>query len=316
MDSDSALVIEVPASLDGVRLDKAVALVADVSRSEVNALIAEGRITVDGLPVRTRSTPLRSGQQLRVNRRLPESELPEPDPTVGFDVVYEDAQLIVVDKPAGLVVHPAPGHRTATLVNGLLDRFPDLASLAEEGGVAVDRPGIVHRLDRGTSGLMVVARTPAAYRSLVAQLEDRSVSRVYRALVFGHVEEQSGMVDAPIGRSTSAPTRMAVSPRGKEARTRYQVEARYSLPTPTTLLTAMLETGRTHQIRVHLSAIGHPVVADQVYGRGRRLPGSTLARPFLHARSLALVHPETGTAMSWTSELPADLVEELAKLSA
>jgi 23S rRNA pseudouridine1911/1915/1917 synthase len=258
---------------------------------------------------------LKFGQELRVDRHSPGAQLPDPDPSVAFEVVYEDEQLIVVDKPAGLVVHPAPGHRTATLVNGLVERFPDLRSLAEVGGGGSDRPGIVHRLDRGTSGLMVIARSPDSYRSLVAQLEDRSVHRVYWALVFGRVEEESGMVDAPIGRSVSAPTRMAVSPRGKEARTRYRVEARHSLPAPTTLLTATLETGRTHQIRVHLSAIGHPVVGDQVYGRGRRLPGFALERPFLHARSLSLVHPTTGEAMSWTSELPSDLSEELQKLA-
>lgn len=315
VESVGEMSVEVPASLDGVRVDKVVALVADVSRSEVNLLIEEGRITLDGAPVRSKSAPLKSGQQLRVDRHLPGSDLPDPDPSVGFDVVYEDGQLIVIDKPAGLVVHPAPGHRTGTLVNGLLERFPDLRSMGEVEGADSDRPGIVHRLDRGTSGLMVVARTPDSYRSLVDQLEDRSVTRVYRALVLGRVEEESGMVDAPIGRSVNTPTRMAVSPRGKEARTRYRVEARHSLPAPTTVLTATLETGRTHQIRVHLSAIGHPVVGDQVYGRGRRLPGFALQRPFLHARTLSLIHPATGESMSWTSPLPPDLVEELEKLA-
>ncbi len=302
--------------LDGVRVDKAVALVADLSRSAVNALIDEGRITVDGVTVRSRSTMLRFGQELRVDRGPERSAtFPEPDPSVAYDVLYEDPQLIVVDKPAGLVVHPGPGHRTGTLVNGLVERFPDLRSLPGDMEGDPERPGIVHRLDKGTSGLMLVARTPAAFRSLVGQLGDRSVTRGYRVLVLGNVEEESGMVDAPVGRSITSPTRMAVSRRGKEARTRYRVEERFSQPAPTTLLTARLETGRTHQIRVHLSALGHPVVGDEVYGQGRFLPGALVDRPFLHAESLALRHPVTGEPMSWTSELPPDLVEQLDQVS-
>jgi len=313
----SVVTIEIPMSLDGVRVDKAVALVADMSRSAVNGLIDEGRIQVDGSTVRNRSTPLACGQELQIDRDpVPARRSPEPDPSVDYGVVHEDADLIVVDKPAGLVVHPGAGHRTGTLVNGLLQRFPDIQSLPAEVGADIDRPGIVHRLDRGTSGLLVVARTPASYRSLVAQLADRHVSRVYRALVLGRVAEDSGVVDAPVGRSVSAPTRMAVSRRGKEARTRYDVEERFTRPAPATLITARLETGRTHQIRVHLSAIGHPVVGDEVYSHGRALPGAVVTRPFLHAYSLALDHPSTGVRTSWHSELPDDLVGQLALLSA
>ena len=312
----NVVTVEVPMPLDGVRVDKAVALVADLSRSVVNALIEDGRVQIDGMVVRSRSTALRCGQELRVDRGPEAPELaPDGDPSVTFEVVYEDPALIVVDKPAGLVVHPGPGHQSGTLVNGLVERFPDLRSLPGEVGADIDRPGIVHRLDRGTSGLMVVARTPDSYRSLVGQLGERAVTRVYRALVLGTVEEESGMVDAPVGRSVSTPTRMAVSRKGKEARTRYEVEGRYSLPAPTTLLTARLETGRTHQIRVHLSAIGHPVVGDAVYGHGRSLPGALVSRPFLHATSLALDHPTTGQPMSWTSELPDDLRRQLDALS-
>ncbi len=309
--------VEVPSALDGVRVDKAVALVADMSRSAVNALIAEGGVQIDGVTVLSRNTTLRCGQELRVDRGAARPErAPEGDPSVTFEVVYEDRELIVVDKPAGLVVHPGSGHRTGTLVNGLVHRFPEVQALPGRLGTDVDRPGIVHRLDRGTSGLMVVARTPDSYRSLVAQMGERSVSRIYRVLVLGTVEEETGMVDAPVGRSVTAPTRMAVSRKGKEARTRYQVEGRFSRPAPTTLMTARLETGRTHQIRVHLSAIGHPVVGDDVYGRGRSLPGAVVSRPFLHAASLALEHPSTGVRMSWTSELPADLRRQLEQLSA
>jgi 23S rRNA pseudouridine1911/1915/1917 synthase len=303
-------------ALDGVRVDKAVALVADLSRSSVNTLIAEGRVQVDGVTVRSRSAVLRCGQVLWVDRReVRPSEGPEGDPTVVFDVVHEDPDLIVVDKPAGLVVHPGAGHPTGTLVHGLLDRFPELRSLPGSVGSDPDRPGIVHRLDRGTSGLMVVARTPRSYRSLVAQMGDRQVARTYRVLVLGTVEGESGVVDAPIGRSVSSPTRMAVSRRGKDALTRYRVDERFSLPAPTTLLQASLETGRTHQIRVHLSAIGHPVVGDEAYGQGRSLPAASVSRPFLHAFSLGLVHPTTGDRVSWTSVLPADLADQLDQLS-
>jgi 23S rRNA pseudouridine1911/1915/1917 synthase len=311
----STLVVTVPASLDGVRVDKAVALVADVSRSAVNTLIGQRRITVDGAAVSSRSATLHQGQVLTIDagQEAP-AVAPEPDPSVVFEVVHEDADVIVVDKPAGLVVHPGAGHRTGTLVNGLLARYPELTAVGAEVGADPDRPGIVHRLDRGTSGLMVVARTADAYRSLVTQLGDRHVTRSYRALVLGEVEGESGVVDAPIGRSVSSPTRMAVSRRGKEARTRYRVDQRYTEPAPTTLMTATLETGRTHQIRVHLSAIGHPVVGDEVYARGRSLPGAVVTRPFLHAYRLGFTHPATGRPDSWDSALPADLEDQLAGL--
>jgi 23S rRNA pseudouridine1911/1915/1917 synthase len=306
----------VPTSLDGVRVDRAVALLADVSRSAVDTLVEEGRVQVGGEVVRHRSRTLHEGEVLTVQLATPEAPVPAgPDPDVAFTVVHVDDQVVVVDKPAGLVVHPGAGHREGTLVNGLLARFPDLGTLVDEGVCEPDRPGIVHRLDRGTSGLLVVARTPDAYRSLVDQLGDRTVSRRYRALVLGTVESDEGVVDAPIGRSLSSPTRMSVSRKGKEARTRYRVEHRYGRPVSTTLVEASLETGRTHQIRVHLAAIGHPVVGDDVYGRGRSLPGSGLDRPFLHAYSLAFDHPATGERVAWTSELPDDLAAELGRLT-
>ncbi len=311
----SELSVTVPASLDGVRVDRAVALLADVSRSAVDALVAAGRVRVDGRVVTSRSASLREGQALQVDRPDEvEPEGPVGDPAVEVVVVHEDADVVVVDKPAGLVVHPGAGHRSGTLVHGLVARYPDLSSLPSQVGSEPDRPGIVHRLDRGTSGLMVVARTPEAYESLVAQLSAREVARTYRALVLGTVEGESGLVDAPIGRSVSSPTRMAISRKGKEARTRYQVERRFTTPAPTTLVRASLETGRTHQIRVHLSAIGHPVVGDEPYSQGRSLPGATVTRPFLHAYALAFDHPRTGERRSWTSALPDDLEEQLAAL--
>ena len=311
----NSLTVVVPASLDGVRVDRAVALLADVSRSAVDALVADGRVTLDGTVVTNRSAHLREGQTLVVDR--PDEVVPagpEGDPGVEVVVVYEDADVIVVDKPPGLVVHPGAGHRTGTLVHGLVARYPELSALPAEVGSEPDRPGIVHRLDRGTSGLMVVARTSDAYHSLVAQLSAREVSRTYRALVLGTVEGESGVVDAPIGRSVSSPTRMAISRKGKEARTQYRVEQRFTAPAPTTLVRASLETGRTHQIRVHLAAIGHPVVGDDPYSQGRSLPGATVVRPFLHAYGLAFDHPTRGERVSWSSELPEDLSRQLAAL--
>jgi 23S rRNA pseudouridine1911/1915/1917 synthase len=311
----TTLTLIVPASLDGVRVDKAVSLVADLSRSTVDTLVARGQVRIDGVVARSRSTALRVGQELEVDRDESDAPVvPEGDPGVRLDVVYEDPDLLVVDKPAGLVVHPGAGHRSGTLVHGLLARYPEIARVGREEGSDPDRPGIVHRLDRGTSGLMVVARTPEAYHALVGQLGRREVVRNYRALVLGSVDGTSGVVDAPIGRSVSSPTRMAVSRKGKEARTRYHVDRRFSQPVPTTLMTATLETGRTHQIRVHLSAIGHPVVGDDTYSQGRSFPGAVVSRPFLHAWQLSLDHPRTGTTLSWTSELPDDLRRQLDQL--
>ncbi len=314
--SASGLSVVVPQSLDRVRVDKAVALIGDCSRSSVDHLIAAGTVTVDGGRVRNRSTLLRAGQLLEVASFLgaPETGL-EADPSVEVSVVYEDDDVIVVDKQAGLVVHPGAGNRTGTMIQGLLARYPDLAALTGAVGSDPDRPGIVHRLDRGTSGLLVIARSPEAYASLVAQLTERSVVRHYRALVLGSIDEESGVVDAPIGRSQTVPTRMAVTRRGKEARTIYHVDGRFAHPGPASLLTATLETGRTHQIRVHLAAIGHPLVGDETYSRGRRLPGTTVGRPFLHATILIFRHPRTGSELSWTSPLPADLERELARLT-
>jgi 23S rRNA pseudouridine1911/1915/1917 synthase len=303
----SAVASAVPAALDGVRVDKAVALLAGLSRSSVDALVERGGVRVDGQRVRNRSTPLRAGQWLEVEDDRPSAPELVGDPTVPFAVVHEDAELIVVDKPAGVVVHPGHGHRTGTLVHGLLARFPELSGV----GPDPERPGIVHRLVRGTSGLMVVARTDAAYRALVDQLAERQVTRTYRALVSGSVEGATGVVDAPIGRSASSPVRMAVTRRGKEARTRYQVVDRFTRPVPSTLLTVTLETGRTHQIRVHLAAIGHPVVGDELY-RGTRGESGLRERPFLHAERLALSHPGTGSLVEWASDLPDDLRSELA----
>jgi 23S rRNA pseudouridine1911/1915/1917 synthase len=221
-------------------------------------------------------------------------------------VVHEDADVVVVDKPPGLVVHPGAGHSDGTLVNGLVARYPEIAGVGDPG-----RPGIVHRLDRDTSGLLAVARSATAYEALTAALAERRVTRAYLALVHGLPDADEGLVDAPVGRSTRDKTRMSVSARGREARTRYAVEARYP-DRGVTLLRCTLETGRTHQIRVHLEAIGHPVVGDERYGGER---GDVRApRVFLHATHLAFAHPVDGMALAFDSPLPPDLTAVLEAL--
>jgi 23S rRNA pseudouridine1911/1915/1917 synthase len=305
----------VPALLDGVRVDRAVALLTGVSRAQAAALVASGRVRSGGVAVVGRSASLRAGDLLVVD--IDEAPDPSllPEAGVVFDVVYEDEDLVVVDKPAGLVVHPGAGRTGGTMAAGLLARYPDLAGLVEAGICEPERPGIVHRLDRGTSGLLAVARTERAYRSLTAQLGARTVERRYLALVAGHVSEDRGVIDAPIGRSIRQPTRMAVSAQGREARTSYTVVHRYAEPVSSTLLVLALDTGRTHQIRVHLAAIGHPVLGDDRYGQvgagGRGRVGGTLlpaGRLFLHAARLGFEHPATGETQRFDALMPPDLV--------
>ena len=291
----------VPEALAGERVDRVVALATGRSRAEVADLISQGAVLVGGTPVTTRSVKVRAGNVVEVD--LPDRDAVAalvPDPDVDVAIVHEDAHLLVIDKPAGLVVHPGAGRARGTLVQGLLARYPELSEVGEP-----ERPGIVHRLDKGTSGLLLVARSQDAYEALVAALSGRAVHRQYRALVWGHLEATRGLIDAPIGRSTREPTKMAVDERGREARTRYEVRERYDDPVEVTELTCHLETGRTHQIRVHLRSIGHPVVGDTRYeGSRQSLP---LDRPFLHAERLELAHPTTGAALAFESLLPDDL---------
>ncbi len=309
--------VEVPAALAGERVDKAVALLADLPRSAVTDLVDAGAVLLDGEVVTTRSRILAAGQRLQAAIPAIVADEPRPDREVVFEVVYEDDDLIVVDKPAGLVVHHGAGHRGGTLVDGLLHRYPELADLPGAGAGEPARPGIVHRLDKGTSGLLVVARSPAAFQSLSAQLREHTAGRFYQTLVIGSVESDAGVVDAPIGRSSRLPTRMTISHQGRPARTNYRVLDRFNLPEELTLLEASLETGRTHQVRVHLAAIGHPVVGDD---RDRGAVNRPLAgalpngRLFLHAFRLTLDHPR-GDRLTWESPLPADLQGVLARLS-
>lgn len=298
------LVETLPTALEGERLDRVVALLADVSRREATELIAAGAVTLDGRRPDKPSVRLSAGDEVAIE--VPERPVgPEPDRGVAFDVVYEDDQVVVVDKPPHLVVHPGSGVPDGTLVNGLLARYPELADVGQDG-----RPGIVHRLDRGTSGLLMVARTPHAYDELVAQLSARTVSRRYLTVVEGAVESDEGLIDAPLGRSARRSTRRAVVADGRPSRTRYEVLERY-VEADATLLRCRLETGRTHQIRVHLAAIGHPVLSDVPYG-ATPVPG--LDRPFLHAESLSFRHPSADRIVELRSPLPDDLRAALDRL--
>jgi 23S rRNA pseudouridine1911/1915/1917 synthase len=306
------LVVEVPPLLAGVRVDRAVAMLANVSRAAATGVIAGGGVTVDGATVTVGRTTLREGARLVITLPEPGGDDVAAEAGVEFRVVYADDEVAVVDKPAGLVVHPGAGHQAGTLVGGLLSRFPDLADLVASGVCPPDRPGIVHRLDKGTSGLLAVARTEPAYRALVAQLGERSMERTYLALVEGSVADDRGEVDAPIGRSTRTPTKMAISASGRAARTGFTVLERMVVPRPTTLVELRLQSGRTHQIRVHMAAIGHPVVGDARYGAPDRALGS--GRFFLHAHRLAFSHPTSGERMEFSSPLPEDLTAYLGSL--
>lgn len=302
----SRLDATIPAALAGERVDRAVSILSDLSRSAVTRLVEAGEVTLDGFVVTSGARRVSEGERLGVELPDEIDPRPSPDPSIVVDVRYEDDEIVVVDKPAGLIVHPGAGHLDGTLVNALVHRYPEIVGVGER-----HRPGIVHRLDRGTSGLLVVARTPAAHTELIRQLAAHEPERIYTALVWGHLEHDAGTVDAPIGRSTRHPTRMTVSENGRRAVTHYRVDARHTTPGETSLLTCRLETGRTHQIRVHLRAIGHPVVGDRAYDGGR--PGLDPGRPFLHAGTMRFVHPGSGEPMEVTSPLPDDLADCLAR---
>jgi len=305
--------LPIPQSLDGERLDRVLCLIWDMPRSEATGIISAGGVRLDGHPEATRARRVVAGQDLEVH--LPArsaSTAMTGEPGADVPLVHVDDDVIVVDKPPGLVVHPGAGQPTGTLVQALLGRYPDMA-----GTGSPDRPGIVHRLDKGTSGLLMVARSPVAYDSLVAQLAARTVERRYMALVRGTISTDAGVVDAPIGRGSSDRTRMAVVAGGRSARTHYRVLARHTEPVDVSLVECRLESGRTHQVRVHLSAIGHPVVGDARYG-GARYGGSRsgviAGRPFLHASLLGFDHPSTGEHCRFESPLPPDLEAVLATL--
>ncbi len=297
----------VPESLAGWRADRALALLAGLSRAEARALVESGAVTLDGRELARAADPLPAGSRLVA--RVPERPGPvAPDLGVAVRVAREGADYVVVDKAPGVVVHPGAGVREGTLVAGVLARHPAMLAARDALGEP-DRPGVVHRLDKGTSGLLVVATTPRGYADLSAQVRARTMERTYLALVEGTVREDRGVVDAPIARSAREPTRMAVRAGGRAAVTRYEVLERVG-PPAATLLRVGLDTGRTHQIRVHLASVGHPVVNDTRYGhhRDRALADG---RPFLHAARLAFTDPATGERVVVESALPSDLADRL-----
>ena len=299
----------IPAALAGERLDRVVSLLLGCSRSEASRLVAEGVVSVNSRPVTARTHRVTEGDEVVVPPWEPAGPVAvAPEPAVPVTLIHVDDDVIVVDKPAGMVVHPGSGHEKGTLAAGLLARFPELLGVGDP-----DRPGIVHRLDRDTSGLLMVARTTAAHSHLVDQLARRTVERRYDALVWGRLATRAGVVDAPIGRSPRHPVRMEVVEGGRPARTHYEVQAVYADPVAVTRLACRLETGRTHQIRVHLRAIGHAVVGDPLYDGVRQ--SFPLPRQFLHAEHLGFVHPATGEHLVFDSPLPPDLRGSLDRLS-
>ncbi len=306
---------EVAPAMAGERLDRFVAMLGDLSRSDATALVKAGAVTVGGAVSTKPSLRVAEGDLVAAEIERREHVL-EPDPSIEVPVVHVDDDVIVVDKPAGLVVHPGAGLREGTIVNGLLARFPDMAGV----GGDPDRPGVVHRLDKGTTGVMMFARTEDAHADLTGQLAARTVERRYLTLAWGSPEANEGLIDAPLGRSPRDATRQAVVAGGRDSRTHYTVAQRADGGVAA-LLWCRLETGRTHQIRVHLEAIGHPVVGDDRYGaRRRRDPGIPdalydLDRPFLHAAHLGFRHPSSGEHLAFDSPLPDGLRQVAAALS-
>ena len=288
----------------GARLDAFLAArLPDLTRSAAARLIEGGLVTIDGKPA-GKSARLTGGETVSVT--LPQAEEPEARPQdIPLEVVYEDADVIVVNKPVGMVVHPAPGHPDGTLVNALLHHCA--GSLSGIGGQL--RPGIVHRIDRDTSGLIIAAKNDAAHACLAAQLADHTLARTYECLAVGNFKEDSGTVDAPIGRHRTDRKKMAVVPDGRQAVTHWEVIARYQ---GVTHLRCRLETGRTHQIRVHLAYIGHPILGDTVYGAKKPVAG--LTGQCLHAVGLRFIHPRTGKPVELTCPLPEEFVRMLEKL--
>ena len=291
----------VPEELDGERLDRIVAILGDMPRSEAKSRADAGTVTVDGEPAVGKAR-VSAGVVVAFPPREEAPEL-EPDEDVEFEVLREDDDVVVVAKPAGVTVHPGAGRPTGTLAAGLLARYPEIAGVGQEG-----RWGLVHRLDRDTSGALIVARTGEAHESLVDALRRRDIDRRYVALVQGRFDLPRGTIDAPIGRDPVRPRRRALVANGRHAVTHYRVARQWSV---VALADVRLETGRTHQIRVHLAGIGHPVVGDPLYG-GRdpvRVP-----RLFLHAASVGFDHPTTGERVTVDAPLPPDLAEVLGGL--
>lgn len=291
---------QIPAALDAERVDRVASLMTGLSRSTVTSLIVAGKLTRNDEVVVAGSQRVVEGDWIEVE--VPAQEHVDknliPDPEVVFEVVYVDDSVAVIDKPIGLVVHPGAGTTSSTLAHGLLARFPEMADVGPP-----ERPGIVHRLDRDTSGLLVCARTNDALSYLSEELANRSMHRSYLTIVAGCPEATTGTVDAPIGRSRRSRTKMTVTQDGREARTHYEVLETWHQPILASLLRCTLDTGRTHQIRVHLKAIDLPVLGDRTYGKPDPF---NIGRPLLHAAEVSFLHPATGELVKFSSEPPSD----------
>jgi 23S rRNA pseudouridine1911/1915/1917 synthase len=291
---------QIPAALDAERVDRVASLMTGLSRSTVTSLISAGKLTRNEEVVVAGSQRVVEGDWIEVE--VPAQEHVDkrliPDPGVVFEVVYVDDSVAVIDKPVGLVVHPGAGTTSSTLAHGLLARFPEMVDVGPP-----ERPGIVHRLDRDTSGLLVCALTNEALSYLSEELANRSMHRSYLAIVAGCPEADTGTVDAPIGRSRRSRTKMTVTEDGREARTHYEVLETWRQPTVASLLRCTLDTGRTHQIRVHLRAIDLPVLGDPIYGKPDPF---NIGRPLLHAAEVSFLHPATGELVEFSSEPPSD----------
>ena len=286
---------------DGERVDRVVAFFSGLSRSKVSDLISKRLVLRNGIPIKKGSEIVHTNDEISMPNLVDEAvEEIASDESIDFEVVFEDDSVIVVSKPSGLIVHPGSGIANGTLVNGLAAQFPDLREIGDP-----TRLGLVHRLDKGTSGLLIVARTPEALENLKFQMQERHVHRQYFAIVAGHVESNKGVVDAPLGRDPKNPLKRAVINSGKYARTHYEIDQKYESPFKVSMLNCRLETGRTHQIRVHLAAIGHPVLGDELYGG--RTSFNIENRLALHAQMLTFLHPKTKNLMNFESPLPAEL---------
>ena len=291
---------------EGERLDVFISQRAEISRSRAQKHISEGRVCIDGEKGR-KNHVISAGEAVTW-------ELPDPEPEeiipeeLPLDIIFEDSQIVVIDKAAEMVMYPGPGHASGTLLNALIARYPDIEGVGGRG-----RPGVFHRLDRGTSGLVAIARTDEAYDRMVKEIRERAVKRVYLALVVGGVPANAGTIDAPMGRSRTNRKKMAIDMfAGKPAVSIFEVLERFA--DDFTFVEVQLQTGRTHQIRVHFSHIGHPVAGDPEYSRGKAGKRLGLGRQFLHAHKLEFEHPVTGESMCFASELPQDLGDVLAVL--
>lgn len=300
--------LEIRDEMSGTRLDLVLsACLEDMSRSYIQKLFERGCVTIDGAICERKKEKAKKGSLIEIDLPEPENTevLPEDIP---LDIIYEDDDVIIVNKPAGMVVHPAPGNSSGTLVNGLMYHAGDRLSTIN----GVVRPGIVHRIDKDTSGLLMVAKNDIAHRSLAAQLAEHSITRVYSAIVYNNIREDEGKVDAPIGRDPRNRMRNTVVPTGKNAVTHYKVLERFG---KFTLIEARLETGRTHQIRVHMSYIKHPLIGDALYGpASSKKSGVSAERQMLHAGVLGFIHPKTGEYMEFNAEPPEDFAKVLQSL--